>query len=70
MSDHVWLKNPETGGVWACPVDYLPVALARGWEHSDPPGEEEPAEVPAPASKARKTRKTATAADPTPPEEA
>lgn len=68
MSDHVWVKNPATGGVWACPNDYLRVALARGWEPSDPPGEDEyeaPAQAPveapvveAPAPKKRTTTKT------------
>jgi len=38
---HVWLKNPATGGVWACPIDYAETAQRRGWEPSDPPVEEE-----------------------------
>jgi hypothetical protein len=46
---HVRVENPETGGVWDCPVDYLPVAKARGWVESDKPlageGEEYPAAV-------------------------
>jgi hypothetical protein len=47
---HVRVENPDTGGVWDCPVDYLPVAKARGWIESDKPlageGEEYPAEPP------------------------
>jgi hypothetical protein len=46
---HVRVENPDTGGVWDCPADYLPVALARGWVESDKPlpgeGEEYPAAV-------------------------
>ena len=34
---HVWVKHSETGGVWACPVDYLDVARVRGWEPTDEP---------------------------------
>jgi hypothetical protein len=46
MSDtHVWLYNPETRGVWECPVDYESTARARGWVDTDPPGEEEAAEA-------------------------
>lgn len=37
MAAHNWVKHPETGGVWACPTDYLPVALALGWEKSEAP---------------------------------
>jgi hypothetical protein len=46
---HVRVENPETGGVWDCPVDYLPTAKARGWIESDKPlageGEEYPEPV-------------------------
>jgi hypothetical protein len=45
---HVWVYNPETDAKWESPVDYLPVALARGWELTDPPADEYPA-APAPA---------------------
>lgn len=32
---HVFTKSP-TGEEWECPVDYLPVALARGFELTEP----------------------------------
>lgn len=35
MSTHVRLENPETGGVWDSPIDYAPIARARGWVDSD-----------------------------------
>jgi hypothetical protein len=44
---HVRMENPETGGVWDCPVDYLPVAKARGWVESDKPLPGEELEYPA-----------------------
>jgi hypothetical protein len=47
---HVRVENPETGGVWDCPVDYLPVALARGWVESDKPLAGEGEEYPEPAA--------------------
>lgn len=28
---HVHVVNAETGGEWDCPVDFLPVAVQRGW---------------------------------------
>jgi hypothetical protein len=34
---HVWVKHEETGGVWACPAEYLPIAELRGWEPVDAP---------------------------------
>lgn len=34
---HVWVQHEETGGTWACPADYLPVAEQRGWAPIDPP---------------------------------
>jgi hypothetical protein len=33
---HVLVYNPETDGRWECPPDYLPVALARGFELAGP----------------------------------
>jgi hypothetical protein len=42
---HVWVYNPELDAKWESPVDYLPVALARGWELTDPPSDEYPAPV-------------------------
>jgi hypothetical protein len=50
MGSHVRVENPETGGVWDCPVDYLPVALARGWVESDKPLAGEGEEYPEPAA--------------------
>jgi hypothetical protein len=47
---HVRVENPETGGVWDCPVDYLPVAKARGWVESDKPLAGEGEEYPEPAA--------------------
>jgi hypothetical protein len=42
---HVRLYNPDTGGVWDCPVDAVEGYLRRGWVKSDKPlageGEEE-----------------------------
>jgi hypothetical protein len=49
---HVRVENPETGGVWDCPVDYLPVAKARGWVESDKPLAGEGEEYPQPAADA------------------
>ncbi len=40
MSDHTWLRNPETGGVWSCPNGLVEHYKERGWEDSDPPGEQ------------------------------
>lgn len=37
MADFVWLRNPETQGVWNCPIDYAPTARARGWVDADAP---------------------------------
>lgn len=34
---HVWLQNPETGGLWQCPKDVVAVAVARGWVPCDEP---------------------------------
>lgn len=34
---HAWVKHNESGGVWACPIDYLDVAKLRGWEPTDAP---------------------------------
>lgn len=34
---HTWVRNPATGGVWACPVAVLAPYLARGWEPCDEP---------------------------------
>jgi hypothetical protein len=47
---HVRVENPDTGGVWDCPVDYLPVAKARGWVESDKPLADEGEEYPEPAA--------------------
>jgi hypothetical protein len=33
---HVFVAAPETGDEWECPVGYLPVALARGFELTEP----------------------------------
>ena len=42
MSDaHTWVRNPATGGVWACPNDSLPRQLVLGWEKCDAPVEDE-----------------------------
>jgi hypothetical protein len=45
---HVRLYNPDTGGVWDCPVDAVEGYLRRGWVKSDKPlageGEEYPAD--------------------------
>jgi hypothetical protein len=49
---HVRVENLETGGVWDCPVDYLPVAKARGWVESDKPLAGEGEEYPQPAADA------------------
>jgi hypothetical protein len=42
MSDHTWLRNPDTGGIWACPNRLVDHYKDRGWEDSDPPEEEQP----------------------------
>jgi hypothetical protein len=47
---HVRMENPDTGGVWDCPVDYLPTAKARGWVESDKPLAGEGEEYPEPAA--------------------
>lgn len=36
---HVLVHNPETGGRWECPPDYLPVALLKGFELAEPDDE-------------------------------
>lgn len=41
MGTHQWIRNPETDGVWECPVAVLEVYLARGWEETEAPGEDE-----------------------------
>lgn len=59
MSDHTWLHNPDTGGIWACPNRLVDHYKDRGWEDSDPPEETQPAvgeftsaaDAPAPATK-------------------
>jgi hypothetical protein len=59
MSDHTWLRNPDTGGIWACPNRLVDHYKDRGWVDSDPPEEEQPtvgefasaADAPAPATK-------------------
>lgn len=64
---HVLVYNPVTDGRWECPPDYLPVALARGWELAEPV-EEDAAEV-VEQSKSKpptKPRKSITPPDPTP----
>jgi hypothetical protein len=33
---HTYVKNVETGQEWECPNDYLPVALQRGFELTEP----------------------------------
>ena len=30
---HVWMCNPDTGGVWECPLDYADIAVRRGFVH-------------------------------------
>jgi hypothetical protein len=49
---HVRMENPDTGGVWDCPVDYLPTAKARGWIESDKPLAGEGEEYPEPVAEA------------------
>jgi hypothetical protein len=49
---HVRMENPDTGGVWDCPVDYLPTAKARGWVESDKPLAGEGEEYPVAAAEA------------------
>jgi hypothetical protein len=49
---HVWVYNADLDAKWESPVDYLPVALRRGWELTDPPADEY-AEVPAPVKAAK-----------------
>jgi len=59
---HVYVYNPETDGLWECPVDYLPVALARGFELAGPPPGEDLTDLfdePKPVAKKAAT-KTAT----------
>lgn len=34
---HVHVRHSETDAVWECPIDYLPVAQARGWEPTTAP---------------------------------
>lgn len=38
---HVHVKHKEHGGHWDCPEGYLEAALARGWEPSDPPEQDD-----------------------------
>lgn len=33
---HIYVQNAETGDEWECPPDYLKVALAHGFELSEP----------------------------------
>lgn len=50
---HVFVLTPS-GDPWECPPDYLPIALARGFELADAP--EEPLADPVmPKKKASKT---------------
>ena len=37
MATHVWMHNPETDGVWACPADVVDVMKGRGWEVTEAP---------------------------------
>jgi hypothetical protein len=47
---HVRLYNPDTGGVWDCPVDAVEGYLRRGWVKSDKPLTGEGEESPEPAA--------------------
>jgi hypothetical protein len=48
---HVRLYNPDTGGVWDCPVDAVEGYLRRGWVKSDKPlADEGEEEAPEPAA--------------------
>lgn len=40
MDDFVWMRHPETGGLWQCPVDAIEHWLARGWVPAEGPPEE------------------------------
>lgn len=34
---HVWMVNPETDGLWECPIDYADIAEADGWQFAEDP---------------------------------
>lgn len=41
MATHQWIRNPETDGTWHCPMAVLDTYLARGWELSEEPTDDE-----------------------------
>jgi hypothetical protein len=47
---HVWMRHPETGGVWQSPLDFADTAEEQGWVYTDPAGEQPADFVPAPAA--------------------
>lgn len=61
---HVYVTTP-TGDEWLCPPDYLEVALARGFELSEPVPEPlaDPVMPSASKSAAKKATKSATPGD-------
>lgn len=37
MDDRIWLRHPEHGGYFHCPVDAVQDWKGLGWQESDPP---------------------------------
>lgn len=37
---HQWMHNPETGGVWECPVELVGAHEARGWVQISAPAQD------------------------------
>jgi len=54
---HVFTTSP-TGDLWECPPDYLPIALARGFELAAAPVDDGIREEDAPAPKKKAASKT------------
>lgn len=42
MDAHVWVKHPETGGYWECPVAVLEEMQGKGWVLAEAPEPEDP----------------------------
>lgn len=47
-----WMRNPETGGVWACPDPLVSLYERRGWETTDDPEAVDEELLPRPVSAA------------------
>lgn len=43
MDERVWLRHPDTGGAFHCPVAALNAWMALGWERGEAPVEVNPA---------------------------